>query len=118
MTVSYTHLGGPASYARQGGVIAYRLDNRKKEKIYKSMADQLLYAKRYYGMESVSYTHLDVYKRQVEGWISRELLENYPDISLNPDSIERLHPMLRPMLMYNATVSYTHLEAKKSIPFY
>ncbi len=38
----------------------------------------------------------------VEGWISRELLENYPDISLNPDSIERLHPMHRPMLMYNA----------------
>ncbi|MCS2442920.1 hypothetical protein NXX09_23045 [Bacteroides uniformis] len=36
--------GGPASYARQGGVIAYRLDNRKKEKIYKSMADYLLYA--------------------------------------------------------------------------
>ena len=43
--------GGPASYARQGGVIAYRLDNRKKEKIYKSMADYLLYAKRYYGIE-------------------------------------------------------------------
>ena len=39
--------GGPASYARQGGVI----DNRKKEKIYKSMADYLLYAKRYYGIE-------------------------------------------------------------------
>jgi hypothetical protein len=38
----------------------------------------------------------------VEGWISRELLENYPDISLNPDSIKRLHPMHRPMLMYNA----------------
>ena len=37
--------GGPASYARQGGVIAYRLDSRKKEKIYKSMADYLLYAK-------------------------------------------------------------------------
>ena len=43
--------GGPASYARQGGVIAYRLDSRKKEKIYKSMADYLLYAKRYYGIE-------------------------------------------------------------------
>ena len=43
--------GGPASYARQGGVIDYRLDNRKKEKIYKSMADYLLYAKRYYGIE-------------------------------------------------------------------
>ena len=41
----------PASYARQGGVIAYRLDNRKKEKIYKSMSDYLLYAKRYYGIE-------------------------------------------------------------------
>lgn len=43
--------GGPASYARQGSVIAYRLDNRKKEKIYKSMADYLLYAKQYYGIE-------------------------------------------------------------------
>lgn len=43
--------GGPASHARQGGVIAYRLDNRKKEKIYKSMADYLLYAKQYYGIE-------------------------------------------------------------------
>ena len=43
--------GGPASYVRQGGVIAYRLDNRKKEKIYKSMADYLLYAKQYYGIE-------------------------------------------------------------------
>ena len=43
--------GGSASYARQGGVIAYRLDNRKKEKLYKSMADYLLYAKRYYGLD-------------------------------------------------------------------
>ena len=43
--------GGPASYARQGGVIAYRLDSRKKEKIYKSMADYLLYAKQHYGIE-------------------------------------------------------------------
>ena len=47
----FAGFGGPASYARQGGVIAYRLDNRKKEKIYKSMADYLLYAKRYYGIE-------------------------------------------------------------------
>ena len=38
----------------------------------------------------------------VEGWINREILEGYPDISLNPDSIERLNPMHRPMLMYNA----------------
>ncbi len=43
--------GGPASYVRKGGVMAYRLDGRKKEKIYKSMADYLLYAKRHYGIE-------------------------------------------------------------------
>ncbi len=43
--------GGPASYTRQGGVIAYRLDNLKKEKIFKSIADYLLYAKQYYGIE-------------------------------------------------------------------
>lgn len=30
---------------------AYRLDLRKKERIYKSMADYLLYAKQYYGIE-------------------------------------------------------------------
>jgi len=50
----------PIAVAQNGGlnkrveeslVIAYRLDNRKKEKIYKSMADYLLYAKRYYGIE-------------------------------------------------------------------
>lgn len=35
-------------YVRRG---AYRLDLRKKERIYKSMADYLLYAKLYYGIE-------------------------------------------------------------------
>lgn len=38
----------------------------------------------------------------VEGWISRPLLEGYPDVCLDRDSIERLNPMHRPMLMYNA----------------
>lgn len=38
----------PVSYVRWG---AYRLDLRKKERIYKSMADYLLYAKQYYGIE-------------------------------------------------------------------
>ncbi len=38
----------------------------------------------------------------VEGWINRKLLETYPDITLNPDSIERMNHMQRPMLMYNA----------------
>lgn len=37
----------------------------------------------------------------VESWISRELLERYPDVCLDRDSIERLNPMHRPMLMYN-----------------
>ncbi len=43
--------GDPANYVRQGGVIAYRLDPQKKEQIYKSMADYLLFAKQYYGVE-------------------------------------------------------------------
>lgn len=43
--------GDPASYVRNGGVIAYRLDPQKKEKIFKSIADYMLYAKRYYGIE-------------------------------------------------------------------
>ena len=43
--------GGPESYKRNGGVIAYRLDPEKKEQIYKSMADYLVYAKRHYGVE-------------------------------------------------------------------
>lgn len=43
--------GGPEQYARRGGVIAYRLDPAKKEKIYRSMTDYLLYAKRRYGVE-------------------------------------------------------------------
>lgn len=43
--------GGPERYVRKGGVVAYRLDPEKKEKIYKSMADYLVYAKRNYGIE-------------------------------------------------------------------
>lgn len=43
--------GGSESYKRNGGVIAYRLDPEKKEQIYKSMADYLVYAKRHYGVE-------------------------------------------------------------------
>ncbi|MBE6284745.1 MAG: hypothetical protein E7098_10450 [Mediterranea massiliensis] len=43
--------GKPEDYKRNGGVIAYRLDPRKKEQIYKSIADYLIYIKRYYGIE-------------------------------------------------------------------
>lgn len=43
--------GDLKSYVRQGGVIAYRLDPQKKEKIYKSIADYMMYAKKHYGIE-------------------------------------------------------------------
>ena len=43
--------GRPEDYKRVGGIQAYRLDNSKKEKIYKSIADYLSYIKSYYGIE-------------------------------------------------------------------
>lgn len=43
--------GNPEDYKRGGGVIAYRLNPHKKEKIYKSIADYLVYMKKYYGIE-------------------------------------------------------------------
>ena len=44
--------GDPASYKRQGGIQAYRLDPTKREKIYQSMADYLIYLKQAYGVEA------------------------------------------------------------------
>lgn len=41
---------------------------------------------------------------KVEGWMSREILETYPDIDLSEKAIEALHPMSRPLLMYNAMI--------------
>lgn len=38
----------------------------------------------------------------VEGWLSREILENYSNISLNKADIERTDPWMRPMVIYNA----------------
>jgi len=43
--------GNPDTYVRQGGVMAYRLDPRKRQQIYKSIADYLLYMKKYHGIE-------------------------------------------------------------------
>lgn len=54
----------------------------------------------------------------VEGWISRELLETYPDVTLNPDSIEKRHPMHRPMLMYNAMLKPLQNYTIKGIIWY
>lgn len=39
---------------------------------------------------------------KVESWTSRELLETYPDVSLDPKDIEPMVHYYRPMLMYNA----------------
>ena len=39
---------------------------------------------------------------KVESWTPRELLETYPDVSLDPKDIEPMVHYLRPMLMYNA----------------
>ncbi len=49
-------LGNPANYANRGGVIAYQLDPRKKEKIYKSITDYLVYLKQEYGVEAAMYS--------------------------------------------------------------
>lgn len=41
---------------------------------------------------------------RVESWTSREILETYPDVDLSEKAINDLHPMSRPMLMYNAMI--------------
>ena len=41
---------------------------------------------------------------KVEGWTNREILETYPDVDLDEKAIEALHPMSRPLLMYNAMI--------------
>lgn len=39
---------------------------------------------------------------KVESWTPREILETYPDVSLNPADVENMVHYHRPMLMYNA----------------
>lgn len=39
---------------------------------------------------------------KVESWTSREILETYPDVSLDPADVEKLVHYHRPLLMYNA----------------
>ncbi|WP_352422824.1 sialate O-acetylesterase [Proteiniphilum sp.] len=41
---------------------------------------------------------------KVEGWTSREILETYPDVDLNEEAVNKLHPMARPLLMYNGMI--------------
>ncbi len=48
--------GDPAGYVNRGGVTAYRLDPRKKEKVYQSITDYLVYLKQEYGVEAAMYS--------------------------------------------------------------
>lgn len=41
---------------------------------------------------------------RVESWCDRKTLEAYPDVDLSAEAIEKLDPMLRPMVMYNGMV--------------
>jgi sialate O-acetylesterase len=41
---------------------------------------------------------------RVEGWTSREILETYPDVNLSEEAVNKLHPMARPLLMYNGMI--------------
>ena len=38
----------------------------------------------------------------VESWISKEVVENYPDIPTDTEGIEKMHSWLRPLGLYNA----------------
>lgn len=53
---SWAIKNGPQSYKRQGGVIAYKLDESKTLQIYKSLADYMEYAKKRYGVEFVMFS--------------------------------------------------------------
>lgn len=39
---------------------------------------------------------------RVESWLNREILEEYPDVSLDKKDIEAMTHYIRPMMMYNA----------------
>lgn len=41
---------------------------------------------------------------RVEAWTNRDILETYPDVNLNEESVNSLHEASRPLLMYNAMI--------------
>lgn len=50
---------------------------------------------------------------KVEGWTNREILETYPDVDLSEEAVNKLHPMARPLLMYNGMIHpITHYKVK------
>lgn len=48
--------GNPEDYQRKGGVQAYRLDPAKEERIFRSLADYLVYLKQAYGVETAMFS--------------------------------------------------------------
>jgi len=55
---------------------------------------------------------------RVESWIPRDILEQYPDVSLKPADIEAMTPYHRPMLMYNAMFNPVKHYTYKGIIWY
>ncbi|HBL33477.1 MAG TPA: sialate O-acetylesterase [Porphyromonadaceae bacterium] len=41
---------------------------------------------------------------RVESWTNREELNRYPDINLTEETVNKLHPAARPLLMYNGMI--------------
>lgn len=41
---------------------------------------------------------------RVEAWINKEILATYPDVDLNPETVNKLNSSGRPLLMYNAMI--------------
>jgi sialate O-acetylesterase len=54
----------------------------------------------------------------VESWISREILETYPDISLKPEDMEKILRWERPLLMYNGMLRSVENYTIKGIIWY
>lgn len=41
---------------------------------------------------------------KVEAWTNREILNTYDDVDLDEETVNKLHPMSRPLLMYNGMI--------------
>ncbi|MCD8292442.1 MAG: sialate O-acetylesterase [Prevotellaceae bacterium] len=55
---------------------------------------------------------------RVESWMNREVLQQYPDVDLNPDSIAAKLDYTRPLLMYNAMLKPLENYTVKGIIWY
>ena len=55
---------------------------------------------------------------RVESWTPRDMLEKYPDVSLDPKDVEPMVHYLRPLLMYNAMFNPVKQYTYKGIIWY